>query len=540
MKIKWLAGLPLFRMITAVIALVLIVTVIPYSESRGVMPEAAARSHGFAAAAPAAQAASAALAASAASAVSSAPAASRTPALPTTPVALATSTALKTPAASTAPITSTAPAAALTTSTALTAPATSTAPVASLAFAGSGAPAAFGALAAGAAPSQESSARSSFPLTESDKTLQPESSRQFASHAKPKEASKVVYLTFDDGPSKWTDDVLEILQKADVPATFFVLGEQAKRFPEIINRIDEAGHEIGNHTYNHKYDELYASFGAFWSQIKETEEVLRNITGKRTPLVRAPGGTYGHFDAAFFQLLEQGGYKVFDWNLDSGDSRRRGVPASEIIKNVTSAKPASSVNLLMHDSAGHEETVKALPKIIEYYKSLGYEFRPLTPEVAPVQFAVAPKMKNSKRPQPSSEWIKAHIVPNAALFGPGEPLYIEAGGVETKLAAGEYELQGGQYRVPLRTVMERLGAEVRWHEGERSAVVTWGDTRILVSLDDDLIVVEVQGEIAASYTASLDQKSGLLWLPLRTLLEATGHSIVSVSANPEERRVRAS
>jgi len=358
--------------------------------------------------------------------------------------------------------------------------------------------------------------------------------------SKSREASKVIYLTFDDGPSKWTDDVLTILKKADVPATFFVLGEQAKRSPEIIQRIDEAGHALGNHTYNHKYDELYASFGAFWSQIKETEEVLRNITGKRTPLVRAPGGTYGHFDATYFQLLEQGGYKVFDWNLDSGDSKRKGVSASEILKNATPANPGSTITLLMHDSAGHEETVKALPKIIGYYKSLGYEFRAITPEDTPVQFAVAPKMKNSKRLQPSSAWIQAHIEPNAALFGPGEPLYIEAGGLETKLAAGEYELSGGQYRVPLRSVMERLGAGVRWSESEKSAIIAWGESKMIVSSEDNTIIVKTRGKITARYDTTLEWRNGLIWLPLRTLLEVTGHQIDSVTANTHERRVRAS
>src|SRR5690606_22973305 len=120
--------------------------------------------------------------------------------------------------------------------------------------------------------------------------------------------------TFDDGPSKHTDEVLKILEEAGVPATFFILGKQAERYPEVVNRIYEAGHAIGNHTYDHNYETLYSSFGAFWAQIKETEEILRQITGERTTLVRAPGGTYGHFDSNYFKWLELGGYRVFDWN----------------------------------------------------------------------------------------------------------------------------------------------------------------------------------------------------------------------------------
>ncbi|WP_276203550.1 polysaccharide deacetylase [Paenibacillus fonticola] len=360
-----------------------------------------------------------------------------------------------------------------------------------------------------------------------------------AATLKSQENSKVVYLTFDDGPSKLTDEVLAILRRADVPATFFLLGEQAKRYPEVVNRINEAGHAIGNHTYNHKYDALYSSFGEFWSQIKETEEVLRKITGSRTPLVRAPGGTYGHFDKNYFNLLEQGGYKVFDWNLDSGDSKRKGVPASEILENITSAKQGQSMNVLMHDGAGHEQTVKALPKIIEFYKSRGYEFRALTPDDSPVQFAVAPSMKNSKRPVPSSAWIQTHVVPNAALFMSGSPLFVEAGNVETRLETGEYELRDSQYRVPLRTLMERLGAEVRWNDKEQAAVVSWRDAIITIHTVEGTMRIEAKGSAAVESTVTLDRKNGLIWLPLRSLLEAAGHDVLSVTVNQDERRVRA-
>ena len=161
-------------------------------------------------------------------------------------------------------------------------------------------------------------------------------------------ADKIVYLTFDDGPSNLTDQVLKILKKEDVPATFFVLGGNAKKMPEVITRIVEAGHTIGNHTYNHEYSELYQSFNVFWGQIKETEEVLRQITGVRPELVRAPGGTYGHFDKAYFDLMEQAGYKIFDWDVDSGDSKRKGVPAAEILRNSTPDKLKNQMIILMH------------------------------------------------------------------------------------------------------------------------------------------------------------------------------------------------
>ncbi|WP_246054349.1 polysaccharide deacetylase [Paenibacillus anaericanus] len=357
--------------------------------------------------------------------------------------------------------------------------------------------------------------------------------------AKVEDKKKVVYLTFDDGPSDLTDQVLDILKEAKAPSTFFVLGAQAKRSPEIINRIVEAGHALGNHTYNHEYDKLYHNFTEFWRQIKQTEEVVNEITGFRPQLVRAPGGTYGHFDDTYFNLLEQGGYKVFDWDLDTGDSKRKGVPAAEIIRNITSAKQKDKVIVLMHDGAGHGETVKALPEIIAFYKDKGYEFRALTDEVKPVQFTIDSKVKSKGRTNPSVAWVESHIVPNSALFGPPKALYVEAGGVEMKLNSGEYELRNGQYLVPLRATMERLGAKVSWNHKGRSAVISWGKATVTLDTEKNTLAVEVQGQLLEQNGVKLEVKNGSLWLPLRTLLETTGHDVVSVISGVEENRVQA-
>ncbi|MGG2993949.1 polysaccharide deacetylase family protein [Paenibacillus macerans] len=350
---------------------------------------------------------------------------------------------------------------------------------------------------------------------------------------------KVVYLTFDDGPSSLTDEVLDILKKEDVPGTFFVLGEQAKRYPEMIRRIEEAGHTLGNHTYNHEYKELYDSFGHFWKQIKATEEVLRGITGERTPLVRAPGGTYGHFDETYFNLLELGGYKVFDWNVDSGDSKRKGVPASEIIDNVVSANRQNEVIVLLHDGAGHGESVKALPKIIQYYKKQGYAFRAISPDQPPVQFHLDPSMKKKHRTIPSDAWVKANVVPNAALFGPDLPLTVEAGGVQTRLDSGEYRLQDGQYIVPLRTTMERLGAKVHWDGDNQRAVVVWGNAKATFDPNTGTATSELTGKLQVKYDLIFERKNESLWVPLRILMEAAGHPIASLTLREDERRVTA-
>ncbi|GAF09650.1 peptidoglycan N-acetylglucosamine deacetylase [Paenibacillus pini JCM 16418] len=222
------------------------------------------------------------------------------------------------------------------------------------------------------------------------------------------------------------------MKREHIQATFFVLGEQVKQYPEMINRMSEEGHVIGNHSFNHNYKELYQAFPIFWNQIKETEEEIREITGVRPQLVRAPGGTAGHFDHTYFTLLKQGGYIVTDWNVDSGDSKRRGVPAADILREATANMKSNSIVLLMHDGSGHGETVKALPDIIAKYRAHGYQFASLSPDMAPVQFKVTAKAESLHRSAPDANWVRSHISMNTALFEQGLPLMLEVGPIELR------------------------------------------------------------------------------------------------------------
>ncbi|WP_438431368.1 polysaccharide deacetylase family protein [Gorillibacterium sp. sgz500922] len=200
------------------------------------------------------------------------------------------------------------------------------------------------------------------------------------------EGGKVVYLTFDDGPSKLTPQVLDILQREQVKATFFELGELAEQRPQLTKRVVAEGHALGNHSYDHVYKELYGSFEGFWNQITRTEAIFYRIAGLRPELVRPPGGSYTNFDSFYFYLLEQGGYRVFDWNVDSTDASRRGVPAEAIERAVLGAPLKDRMVVLMHDGAGHEESVKALPAVIRHFKENGYRFDRLDAAPESVQF----------------------------------------------------------------------------------------------------------------------------------------------------------
>ena len=198
-----------------------------------------------------------------------------------------------------------------------------------------------------------------------------------------------VYLTFDDGPSVETPKVLDILQKEGIKASFFVLGKMAEEHPEMLKRVAKDGHAIGNHTYNHVYKQLYGHIDEFWRQIQQTEKIIYDISGIRPELVRAPGGTFTNFNAFYYYDMDEAGYTMMDWNMDSGDSSRANVPAQEIVDRVKQSTLKHEVILLMHDGSGHGQTVKALPEIIDYFKKKGYVFAPLTTTVKPMQSPIS-------------------------------------------------------------------------------------------------------------------------------------------------------
>jgi hypothetical protein len=226
---------------------------------------------------------------------------------------------------------------------------------------------------------------------------------------------------------------------------------------ETIRRIVREGHALGNHTYDHKYEDLYGSFASFWEQAERTNDILEHIAGERVSLLRAPGGTAKNFDAFYFYYLEKAGYKIHDWNVDSGDSKRRGVPASEIVANVKRTKLAHEMNVLLHDGAGHEESAKALPDIIEYFQEKGYRFAALTEETKPISF----KVSKPKWSRAVSEAEHARLL---ALVEPSRDVAI--------LSATSEEW------VPLRAWAEETGATVVWDAVRETATVVVGQKRL--------------------------------------------------------------
>ena len=206
-----------------------------------------------------------------------------------------------------------------------------------------------------------------------------------------KDGKKIVYLTFDDGPSTTnTPEVLKILDKYNIKGTFFVTGNSISagdKSKELLKQIVKNGHAIGNHTYSHDYKYLYPNrkmnVNNIMSDINKNENLMKEVLGEdfSTKVVRFPGGYWSWQDRTpMKEKMIQEGIQNIDWNALNGDAEGKKKNADELVefakKSVEDLGPnADNVVVLMHDTYGKEETVKALPRIIEYLQSKGFEFK---------------------------------------------------------------------------------------------------------------------------------------------------------------------
>ncbi len=197
-------------------------------------------------------------------------------------------------------------------------------------------------------------------------------------------AEKVAYLTFDDGPDDVnTPAILDVLKAKGVHATFYVLGGMVEKNPEVLKRIFAEGHAIGNHSYDHDYDRLYASKESFVEEMEQTDEAIFKVIGMRPFIIRAPGGTVGMFTADFYEHLNLLGYVEHDWNVLTEDATPEHPSAEKQIcyidRRTAGHLKDNMALILMHCNGGKEETVRALPGIIDNLRAKGYRFGVVTP-----------------------------------------------------------------------------------------------------------------------------------------------------------------
>jgi polysaccharide deacetylase family sporulation protein PdaB len=181
---------------------------------------------------------------------------------------------------------------------------------------------------------------------------------------------KQVALTFDDGPdSRYTVKILDILKKYDVKATFFVIGQHAAANPEVMKRMVKEGHQIGNHSWDH-VDLTKLGADSLKDEINKTDDKIKEYTGNKTQLIRAP---YGALSGLVASTAAESEHKFIGWSVDTRDWE--GVSASQILDNVKKELKPGAI-ILQHSAGGKHgnlaNTVEALPKIIEYLKESGY------------------------------------------------------------------------------------------------------------------------------------------------------------------------
>ena len=192
---------------------------------------------------------------------------------------------------------------------------------------------------------------------------------------------KIIYLTFDDGPSVCTDDILRILKEENVKATFFVTAQFTPYLSKLTD-IARDGHEVAIHTYSHNF-KMYQSIESYFEDLNKIKDVIIKYTGKSPRIMRHPGGSSNSIfkkhnrDPQFMDrlcvALLDSGYQFVDWNLDSRDASGNNVPVNVIVRSA--CQTAHHIQcLLMHDTGAKRTTVQALPQIIRFFKQQGYEF----------------------------------------------------------------------------------------------------------------------------------------------------------------------
>lgn len=198
---------------------------------------------------------------------------------------------------------------------------------------------------------------------------------------------KTVYLSFDDGPTATTSELLIILAKYDVKATFFMLGKNMNEYPAQVKRTAKEGHALALHGMTHRKEKFYASPSAALKEMGNANEILKKITDESTTLIRPPYGSKPYFTKTFRDKVLTAGYHLWDWNVDSEDWKYKddsGKVYTSVMNQVHKLQK-TKVNpvILMHDQ---KATLNVLPRILETLKKEGYEFQIITPDLVPVNF----------------------------------------------------------------------------------------------------------------------------------------------------------
>lgn len=209
---------------------------------------------------------------------------------------------------------------------------------------------------------------------------------------------KKVYFTFDDGPSIYTDDILDILKEYQIKATFFVVGKTDDYSKSMYQRIVEEGHTLGLHSYSHRYSEIYHSMDNFIEDVTKLSDLLQEVTGEKLSVYRFPGGSSNEISknniADFIEYLNDKNITYYDWNVINGDATGKKYSTEELIDQVLEGVKGKNTSIvLMHDAPNKSTTVESLPQLIESLLALDYNICPIDEYTTPIQHIKAETLR---------------------------------------------------------------------------------------------------------------------------------------------------
>lgn len=206
----------------------------------------------------------------------------------------------------------------------------------------------------------------------------------FVATAFSEDRCKEVYITFDDGPTANTPKILDTLDKYNAKATFFVLSDRIKQYPEYMIRMKAEGHSIGLHGTSHDFHKIYSAPSVPLSEMNDANDALFSVLGFRTRLARTPYGSYPNMSKEQYKILCAARFLLWDWTVDPRDSIGESVPVSEIMRNIRrDIKSADVPIVLLHD---RKSTASCLDTVLKYFSDAGYSFRAIDESMTPVNF----------------------------------------------------------------------------------------------------------------------------------------------------------
>lgn len=188
------------------------------------------------------------------------------------------------------------------------------------------------------------------------------------------QVQKVVYLTFDDGPSELTNQFLDVFKTEKIHATFFMTGKNMNEYQEEVKRAVNEGNYIGAHSMTHNYHRLYKQ-GQFVQEMKQTLSIINILTSENTSLVRAPYGSRPGLSLKLRNDSVNAGLKIWDWTVDTNDWKNT-ANSSKIVNEVKRQTTKNREVILLHEK---QVTLNALPEIISYLRAKGYAFKVYNP-----------------------------------------------------------------------------------------------------------------------------------------------------------------